>query len=130
MQRRSWAQASSKREARAQGCVGCGLRRATPPPAPHHLPFVLTLDSMFPKAALLLGLTVVGIHVRTIQKEFVDISKDHDYFAVSVEFAVAWFNSGHEEGHAYKLLEVSPGPVEAEGPSSITADSAATPALP
>ncbi|XP_068381060.1 probable cystatin-16 [Eschrichtius robustus] len=61
---------------------------------------------MFPKAALLLGLTVVGIHVRTIQKEFVDISKDHDYFAVSVEFAVAWFNSGHEEGHAYKLLEV------------------------
>ncbi|XP_059754662.1 LOW QUALITY PROTEIN: probable cystatin-16 [Balaenoptera ricei] len=61
---------------------------------------------MFPKAALLLGLTVVGIHVRTIQKEFVDISKDHDYFAVSVEFAVAWFNSGHEEGHTYKLLEV------------------------
>eukprot|EP00069_Balaena_mysticetus_P002057 bmy_15623T0 len=49
---------------------------------------MLTLDSMFPKAALLLGLTVVGIHVRTIQKEFVDISKDHDYFAVSVEFAV------------------------------------------
>ncbi|KAB0401527.1 hypothetical protein E2I00_017595, partial [Balaenoptera physalus] len=76
------------------------------PPTPHHLPFVLTLDSMFPKAALLLGLTVVGIHIRTIQKEFVDISKDHDYFAVSVEFAVAWFNSGHEEGHDYKLLEV------------------------
>eukprot|EP00070_Physeter_catodon_P019212 XP_023979326.1 probable cystatin-16 [Physeter catodon] len=61
---------------------------------------------MFPKAALLLGLAVVGIHVRTIQKEFVDISKDHDYFAVSVEFAVAWFNRAHEEEHAYKLLEV------------------------
>ncbi|TKC51064.1 hypothetical protein EI555_006993, partial [Monodon monoceros] len=56
--------------------------------------------------ALLLWLTVVGIHVWIIQKEFVDISKDHNYFAVSVEFAVAWFNSDHEEEHADKLLEV------------------------
>lgn len=84
--------------------MGCG--GPPPHPAPNHLSFVLTLDSMFPKAALLLGLIVVGIHVWIIQKEFVDISKDHNYFAVSVEFAVAWFNSDREEEHADKLLEV------------------------
>ncbi|XP_057556800.1 probable cystatin-16 [Hippopotamus amphibius kiboko] len=61
---------------------------------------------MFLKAALLLGLSVVDIHVWTIQKEFVDISTDHDYFSMSVEFALAWFNSGNKEEHAYKLLEV------------------------
>lgn len=84
--------------------MGCGGPPAHP--APDHLSFVLTLDSMFPKAALLLGLTVVGIHVWIIQKELVDISKDNNYFAVSVEFAVAWFNSDHEEEHADRLLEV------------------------
>ena len=105
MQRRSWAQASSKREARAQGCVGSGLRRATPPCPPSPV-FRADSGQHVPKGSSASGAHCRGIHVRTIQKEFVDISKDHDYFAVSVEFAVAWFNSGHEEGHAYKLLEV------------------------
>ncbi|KAG5201517.1 hypothetical protein MJG53_011679 [Ovis ammon polii x Ovis aries] len=62
---------------------------------------------MFLKATLLLGLAVLGIHVWAIEMEFVDISKDLEYFAVSVEFAVAWFNSGNTEEQAYKLLEQS-----------------------
>ncbi|KAB0381901.1 hypothetical protein FD755_003818 [Muntiacus reevesi] len=61
---------------------------------------------MFLTAALLLGLAVLGIRVWAIQMEFVDISKDLDYFVVSVEFAVVWFNSGNTEEQAYKLLEV------------------------
>ena len=61
---------------------------------------------MFLTATLLLGLAVLGIHVWAIQMEFIDISKDLDYFALSVEFAVAWFNSGNTEEQAYKLLEV------------------------
>ena len=53
---------------------------------------VLTKDSMFLKTPLLLGLIVLGTHVWPIQKEFVDVSKDHDYLVASVEFALARFN--------------------------------------
>uniref|UniRef100_A0A452TB99 Cystatin domain-containing protein n=2 Tax=Ursus TaxID=9639 RepID=A0A452TB99_URSMA len=67
---------------------------------------VLTKDSMFLKTPLLLGLIVLGTHVWTIQKEFVDVSKNHDYFVASMEFALAQFNEDNMEEHSYKLLEV------------------------
>ncbi|XP_035942082.1 putative cystatin-16 isoform X2 [Halichoerus grypus] len=77
-----------------------------PPPPMCHQSLVLTKDSMFLKTPLLLGLIVLGTHVWTFQKEFVDISKNHDYFVASVEFALAWFNDDNMEEHSYKLLEV------------------------
>ncbi|MBZ3888281.1 Cystatin-14 [Sciurus carolinensis] len=61
---------------------------------------------MFWKAPLLMGLVVLGTHIWTIQKEFVDISKNLDYFVASVEFAVAQFNDDNTEENTYKLLEV------------------------
>ncbi|XP_054555150.1 probable cystatin-16 isoform X2 [Talpa occidentalis] len=69
-------------------------------------PLVLRPSSMFLKMPLLLGLIVLGTHVWTIQKEFVDISKNDDYFMGSVEFAMAQFNENNVEEDAYKLLEV------------------------
>ncbi|XP_027479124.1 probable cystatin-16 isoform X1 [Zalophus californianus] len=77
-----------------------------PPPPMCHQSLVLTKDSMFLKTPLLLGLIVLGTHVWTIQKEFVDICKNHDYFVASVEFALAWFNDDNMEEDSYKLLEV------------------------
>lgn len=38
------------------------------------------------KVPLLVGLIVLGTHLWTIDKEFVDITKDLDYFVASVEF--------------------------------------------
>ncbi|ELK13096.1 Putative cystatin-16 [Pteropus alecto] len=61
---------------------------------------------MFLKVSLLLGFIVLGTHVWTIQKEFADISKNQDYFVVSVEFAMAVFNDNNMEENAYRLLEV------------------------
>uniref|UniRef100_A0A8C4KY31 Cystatin domain-containing protein n=1 Tax=Equus asinus asinus TaxID=83772 RepID=A0A8C4KY31_EQUAS len=61
---------------------------------------------MFLKVPLFLGLFVLGTHVWTIQKEFVNIYKKHDYFVASVEFAVARFNDDNMEMNAYRLLEV------------------------
>lgn len=42
----------------------------------------------------------------TIDKGFVDITKDLDYFVASVEFAVAQFNDNNPEENIYRLLEV------------------------
>lgn len=58
------------------------------------------------KVPLLMGLIVLGTHIWTIQKEFVDISKNLDYFVASVEFAVAQFNDDNMEENTYRLLEV------------------------
>lgn len=77
-----------------------------PLPPMCHQSLVLTKDSMFLKTPLLLGLIVLGTHVWTIQKEFVDVSKNHDYFVASMEFALAQFNEDNMEEHSYKLLEV------------------------
>ncbi|KAJ8794387.1 hypothetical protein J1605_003154 [Eschrichtius robustus] len=113
-------------------------------------------NSMFLKLSLLLGLLALGPHV--CSWKFEDISKSTPNFRLCVEFAVFHFNEHEPDEYAYKLLWVgrsqrkmalaslkgphfltgwpssglrrSPGPVEAEGPSNITADSAATPALP
>ncbi|KAB1262508.1 putative cystatin-16 [Camelus dromedarius] len=62
---------------------------------------------MFPKASLLLGLTVPGSHLWTFQKAFADVSKNHGYFTMSVELAVASFSSGSKDMQAHRLLEVS-----------------------
>lgn len=59
------------------------------PPPPQTL--VLAKDNMFLKTPLLLGLIALGTHVWTIQKEFVDISKNHDYLVTSVE--LLWLSS-------------------------------------
>uniref|UniRef100_A0A8C9DIU2 Cystatin domain-containing protein n=1 Tax=Prolemur simus TaxID=1328070 RepID=A0A8C9DIU2_PROSS len=61
---------------------------------------------MFQKVLLLGGLIVLGTHVWNIHKEFVDISKNLDYFAASVQFAVARFNDNTMEEYTYTLLEV------------------------
>uniref|UniRef100_A0A8C6RED5 Cystatin domain containing 1 n=1 Tax=Nannospalax galili TaxID=1026970 RepID=A0A8C6RED5_NANGA len=61
---------------------------------------------MFWKVPLLVGLIVLGTHIWTIDKEFVDIVKDLHYFVASVEFAVAQFNDDNPEENAYRLLEV------------------------
>lgn len=58
------------------------------------------------KVPLLVGLIVLGTHLWTIDKEFVDITKDLDYFVASVEFAVAQFNDNNPEENTYRLLEV------------------------
>uniref|UniRef100_A0A673TIC5 Cystatin domain-containing protein n=1 Tax=Suricata suricatta TaxID=37032 RepID=A0A673TIC5_SURSU len=50
---------------------------------------------MFLKMPLLLGLIVLGAH----------ISKHHDYFVASVEFALAQFSEDNMEEHSYMLLE-------------------------
>ncbi|XP_047602915.1 probable cystatin-16 [Lutra lutra] len=78
------------------------------PPPPPMCPqtLVLTKDSMFLKTPLLLVLIALGTHVWTIQKEFVDISKNHGYLVTSVEFALAQFSEDNMEEHSYKLLEV------------------------
>ncbi|XP_012508567.1 PREDICTED: probable cystatin-16 [Propithecus coquereli] len=61
---------------------------------------------MFQKVLLLGGLIMLGTHVWTIHKEFVDISKNLDYFVASVQFAVARFNDDNMEEYTYTLLEV------------------------
>uniref|UniRef100_H0XMS6 Cystatin domain-containing protein n=1 Tax=Otolemur garnettii TaxID=30611 RepID=H0XMS6_OTOGA len=61
---------------------------------------------MFREVLLLGGLIVLGTHVWTLHKEFVDISKNLDYFVASVHFAVAWFNEDNVEEYTYKLLGV------------------------
>lgn len=110
MLQKGWAEAPSKQEASSAGLQGVqaveGAPAQRPLPRPCQLSFGLRPNSMFLTATLLLGLAVLGIRVWAIQMEFVDISKDLDYFVVSVEFAVAWFNSGNTEEQAYKLLEV------------------------
>ncbi|XP_037060299.1 cystatin-14 isoform X1 [Peromyscus leucopus] len=58
------------------------------------------------KLSLLVGLIVLGTHMWTIDKGFVDITKDLDYFVASVEFAVAQFNDNNPEENIYRLLEV------------------------
>ncbi|XP_040104793.1 probable cystatin-16 [Oryx dammah] len=110
MLRKGWAEAPSKQKASSAGLqrvrvVECAPAQR-PLPRPCQLSFGLRSSSMFLKATLLLGLALLSIHVWAIQMEFVDISKDLDYFVVSLEFAVAWFNSGNTEEQAYKLLEV------------------------
>ncbi|EGW02591.1 Cystatin-14 [Cricetulus griseus] len=51
-------------------------------------------------------MVVMGTHIWTIDKEFVDITKDLDYFVASVEFAVTQFNDNNPEENTYRLLEV------------------------
>jgi DNA invertase Pin-like site-specific DNA recombinase len=58
------------------------------------------------KVPLLMGLIVLGTHIWTIQKEFVDISKNLDYFMASVEYAVTQFNDDNTEENTYRLLEI------------------------
>ncbi|XP_062058493.1 cystatin-14-like [Lepus europaeus] len=58
------------------------------------------------KTPLFAGLIVLGTHIWTIQKEFVDVSQNLDYFVASVEFAVAQFNDDSMEEQVYRLLEV------------------------
>lgn len=58
------------------------------------------------KVPMLVGLIVLGTHIWTINKEFLDITKDLDYFVASVEFAVAQFNDNNPEENTYRLLEV------------------------
>ncbi|CAH6787749.1 cystatin-14 [Phodopus roborovskii] len=58
------------------------------------------------KMSLFVGMAVLGTHIWTIDKEFVDITKDLDYFVASVEFAVAQFNDNNPEENTYRLLEV------------------------
>ncbi|XP_039335658.1 putative cystatin-16 [Saimiri boliviensis] len=61
---------------------------------------------MWWKVSLLVMLIVLSTHIWTIQKEFVDISKDLDYFVASVEFAVAQFNEDNMGEFTNRLLEV------------------------
>lgn len=58
------------------------------------------------KVPLLVELIVLGTHLWTINKEFVDITKDLHYFVASVEFAVSQFNDNNPEENTYRLLEV------------------------
>uniref|UniRef100_G1TYY7 Uncharacterized protein n=1 Tax=Oryctolagus cuniculus TaxID=9986 RepID=G1TYY7_RABIT len=62
--------------------------------------------AMLWKTPLFAGLVVLGTHFWTIQKEFVDVSQNLDYFVASVEFAVAQFNDDSTEEQVYRLLEV------------------------
>lgn len=94
---------------------------ATPSPPTHCQLSVLTLGNMFLKVSLLLGFIVLGTHVWTIQKEFVDISKSQDYFVVSVEFAMAVFNDNNMEENAYRLLEVRRAKQKVSGSHSVPA---------
>ncbi|XP_034350585.1 cystatin domain-containing protein 1-like [Arvicanthis niloticus] len=58
------------------------------------------------KVPMLVGLIVLGTHIWTIDNEFLDGTKDLDYFVASVEFAVAQFNDNNPEENTYRLLEV------------------------
>lgn len=58
------------------------------------------------KVPMLVGLIVLGTHIWTIGKAFLDGPKDLDYFVASVEFAVAHFNDNNPEENTYRLLEV------------------------
>ncbi|XP_003509926.2 cystatin-14 [Cricetulus griseus] len=62
--------------------------------------------AMLWKVSLLVAMVVMGTHIWTIDKEFVDITKDLDYFVASVEFAVTQFNDNNPEENTYRLLEV------------------------
>ncbi|XP_032317056.1 probable cystatin-16 [Camelus ferus] len=86
--------------------MGSRVPRSWPAGGAHRPSSPLTPDSMFPKASLLLGLTVPGSHLWTFQKAFADVSKNHGYFTMSVELAVASFSSGSKDMQAHRLLEV------------------------
>lgn len=58
------------------------------------------------KVPVLVGLIVLGTHIWTTDNEFLDGTKDLDYFVASVEFAVAQFNDNNPEENTYRLLEV------------------------
>ncbi|XP_006860815.1 PREDICTED: probable cystatin-16-like [Chrysochloris asiatica] len=61
---------------------------------------------MFQQVTLLLGLMVLGTQVWSIRYEFIDISKNLNYFVMSVEFAVFQYNEDNKDEYAYKLLRV------------------------
>nr|XP_051701262.1 probable cystatin-16 isoform X1 [Oryctolagus cuniculus] len=88
----------------------CGAQNRQPLPWPAVLTArtaVLTArTAMLWKTPLFAGLVVLGTHFWTIQKEFVDVSQNLDYFVASVEFAVAQFNDDSTEEQVYRLLEV------------------------
>ncbi|MEJ1278868.1 hypothetical protein NN561_009792 [Cricetulus griseus] len=88
------------------------LRKALPTVAVPSLypcvpvPRLMKRTAMLWKVSLLVAMVVMGTHIWTIDKEFVDITKDLDYFVASVEFAVTQFNDNNPEENTYRLLEV------------------------
>lgn len=69
-------------------------------------PRLMLRSVMLWKVPMLVGLIVLGIHIWTMDKEFLDVTKDLDYFVASVEFAVAQFNDNNPEENTYRLLAV------------------------
>lgn len=70
------------------------------------VPRLMLRTVMLWKVPMLVGLIVLGIHIWTMDKEFLDVTKDLDYFVASVEFAVAQFNDNNPEENTYRLLAV------------------------
>uniref|UniRef100_A0A8C5YVU4 Cystatin-12-like n=2 Tax=Marmota marmota marmota TaxID=9994 RepID=A0A8C5YVU4_MARMA len=68
------------------------------------VPLVLTLAAMLWKVLLFVGLVVLGAHL--CSNRFVDIDKTKEYFALSLEYAIFWFNEALEDKFAYKFLRV------------------------
>uniref|UniRef100_A0A8C9Q7H5 Uncharacterized protein n=1 Tax=Spermophilus dauricus TaxID=99837 RepID=A0A8C9Q7H5_SPEDA len=56
------------------------------------------------KVLLFVGLVVLGAHL--CSNRFVDIDKTKEYFALSLEYAIFWFNEALEDKFAYKFLRV------------------------
>ncbi|KAF7462936.1 Hypothetical predicted protein [Marmota monax] len=56
------------------------------------------------KVLLFVGLVVLGAHF--CSNRFVDIDKTKEYFALSLEYAIFWFNEALEDKFAYKFLRV------------------------
>lgn len=56
------------------------------------------------KVLLFVGLVVLGAHL--CNNKLVDIDKATEYFAVSLEYAVFWFNQVQSDQYAYKFLQV------------------------
>lgn len=71
---------------------------------PKHSASRTTLDNMFWKLPLLLGLLALGPHVCSWM--FEDIGKTGQEFSMCVEFAIHHFNEHQPDENAYKLLWV------------------------
>ncbi|XP_006902965.1 PREDICTED: probable cystatin-16-like [Elephantulus edwardii] len=61
---------------------------------------------MIQQVTFLMGFTLTVVQVWSIHYEFLDISKNMNYFAMSVEFAVFEYNKNNADDYAYKLLRV------------------------
>ncbi|XP_058535566.1 cystatin-12-like isoform X2 [Ochotona princeps] len=91
-----------------QSCAGLQLPRMLLSPVSHMSP--APRAAMLHKALLLVGFVLMGSLVGSFKfmdnSKFVDIDKNSEFFANSMEYVVYKFNEAQEDEFAYKFLKV------------------------